>query len=115
MAKSSILLAVGAVLAGSASAFAPASSVKSSTCLNAEEAFCRGYVGGEGPEPIPFAGIQQNSKNWDPLGFSEVSNNTILLCRSNMDGENKVQKNSLKKKCSRCYLREEKERTMLCG
>jgi hypothetical protein len=89
MAKSSILLAVGAVLAGSASAFAPASSVKSSTCLN-EEAFCRGYVGGEGPEPIPFAGIQQNSKNWDPLGFSEVSN----IIMSVEHGENKVQKNS---------------------
>jgi hypothetical protein len=112
MAKSSILLAVGAVLAGSASAFAPASSVKSSTCLNAEEAFCRGYVGGEGPEPIPFAGIQQNSKNWDPLGFSEVSNNTILLCRLNMNGENKVQKNSLKKNVVGVIYGKKMERTM---
>lgn len=71
MTKSSMLLAA-AVLVGSASAFAPASSSRTSTCLN-EEAFCRGYVGGEGPEPMPFAGIQQTSKNWDPMDFAGVS------------------------------------------
>ena len=74
MAKSSMLLAA-AVIAGTASAFAPAASTRASTCLN-EEAFCRGYVGGEGPEPIPFAGIQQKSANWDPLDFTGVSNNS---------------------------------------
>lgn len=73
MTKSFMLLA-GAVLVGSASAFAPSSSSRTSTCLNEEaEAFCLGYVGGEGPEPMPFAGIQQTSKNWDPLDFAGVS------------------------------------------
>ena len=71
MTKSSMLLAA-AVIAGTASAFAPASNARASTCLN-EEAFCRGYVGGEGPEPIPFAGIQQTSANWDPMDFVGVS------------------------------------------
>mmetsp|Transcript_98258 Transcript_98258/g.275089 ORF Transcript_98258/g.275089 Transcript_98258/m.275089 type:complete len:206 (-) Transcript_98258:1106-1723(-) len=56
-----------AALAGSASAFAPAASVKSSTALNE---FARGYVGGEGPEPIPFSS-QSSSVNWDPAGFAE--------------------------------------------
>ena len=70
MTKSSMLLAA-AILAGPASAFAPALSARQSTCLN-EEAFCRGYVGGEGPEPMPF-GSQQTSKNWDPLDFVGVS------------------------------------------
>ena len=57
-----------AALAGSASAFAPASSVKSSTSLNE---FANGMVGGEGPEPIPFSS-QGSSVNWDPCGFAEV-------------------------------------------
>mmetsp|Transcript_5977 Transcript_5977/g.12305 ORF Transcript_5977/g.12305 Transcript_5977/m.12305 type:complete len:222 (+) Transcript_5977:102-767(+) len=78
MTKSSMLLAV-AVLAGSASAFAPSASMRASTKLfedavaeaePAESAFCLGYVGGEGPEPIPFAGISQSSVNWDPLDFA---------------------------------------------
>jgi hypothetical protein len=55
-------------LAGSASAFAPAQSVKSSTALNA---FANGLVGGEGPEPIPFSS-QGTSVNFDPCGFAEV-------------------------------------------
>ena len=76
-----MLLAV-AVLAGSASAFAPSASMRASTKLfedavaeaePAESAFCLGYVGGEGPEPIPFAGISQSSVNWDPLDFAGVS------------------------------------------
>ena len=57
-----------AALASSASAFAPAPSVKSSTTLNE---FANGYVGGEGPEPIPFSS-QGSSVNWDPCGFAEV-------------------------------------------
>jgi hypothetical protein len=64
-----------AALAGSASAFAPASSVKSTTSLNA---FANGYVGGEGPEPIPFSS-QGSSVNWDPCGFAEVG-----VCRSSL-------------------------------
>jgi len=72
MAK--FLLTVAA-LAGSASAFTPASSVKSSTSLNE---FANGYVGGEGPEPIPFSG-QTSSVNWDPCGFSEVGRKIIYL------------------------------------
>lgn len=57
-----------AALASSASAFAPVASVKSSTSLNE---FANGYVGGEGPEPIPFSS-QGSSVNWDPCGFAEV-------------------------------------------
>ena len=78
MTKSSMLLAA-AVLAGTAGAFAPAPSARAATKLYEDAAavedapFCRGYVGGEGPEPIPFAGIQQNSGNWDPLDFCGVS------------------------------------------
>lgn len=75
MTKSNFLVAAtAAVLFGSASAFAPeslsssSSSMKTATSLN-EEAFCRGYVGGEGPEPIPFSS-QQSSVNWDPLNFA---------------------------------------------
>lgn len=58
-----------AVFAGSAKAFAPTTSVKSSTALNE---FANGYVGGEGPEPIPFSS-QPSSVNWDPAGFNDVS------------------------------------------
>eukprot|EP00980_Cylindrotheca_fusiformis_P027984 scaffold22575_cov141-Cylindrotheca_fusiformis.AAC.15 len=54
-------------LAGSASAFAPAQSAKSSTVLNE---FANGLVGGEGPEPIPFSS-QGTSVNFDPFGFAE--------------------------------------------
>merc|ERR1719491_208458 len=32
--------------------------------------FCNGYVGGEGPEPIPFS-LSTTSVNWDPAGFTE--------------------------------------------
>jgi hypothetical protein len=63
---SKVLLTVAA-LAGSASAFAPARVARSSTSLNE---FARGYVGGEGPEPIPFSS-QGSSVNWDPVGFTE--------------------------------------------
>ena len=61
-------LLVVAALAGSASAFAP---VRLATSSNALDAFANGYVGGEGPEPIPFSS-QGSSVNWDPCGFAEV-------------------------------------------
>ena len=86
MTKSSLLLAA-AVIAGSASAFAPAASSRASTKLfedaavaepaPVEEAFCRGYVGGEGPEPIPFS-IDQSSVNWDPMDFAGVSRDVCI-------------------------------------
>eukprot|EP00535_Pseudo-nitzschia_heimii_P008102 CAMPEP_0197183882 /NCGR_PEP_ID=MMETSP1423-20130617/8675_1 /TAXON_ID=476441 /ORGANISM="Pseudo-nitzschia heimii, Strain UNC1101" /LENGTH=234 /DNA_ID=CAMNT_0042634541 /DNA_START=94 /DNA_END=798 /DNA_ORIENTATION=- len=90
MTKSSMLLAAAA-LAGTANAFAPPASSRANSRLYedaavsaevleapevpvepevVEELFCRGYVGGEGPEPIPFAGIKQTSVNWDPLDFA---------------------------------------------
>jgi hypothetical protein len=61
-----------AAIAGTASAFAPSSGIVShSTTSTSLNEFARGYVGGEGPEPIPFSS-QQSSVNWDPAGFSEV-------------------------------------------
>lgn len=77
-------LLTAAALVASASAFAPASqpATKSTTSLNE---FVRGYVGGEGPEPIPFSS-QQSSVNWDPFDFSGVSISTMkereqMICR----------------------------------
>ncbi|KAG7346038.1 fucoxanthin chlorophyll a/c protein [Nitzschia inconspicua] len=55
-----------AALVASANAFAPASQSRTSTSLNE---FVRGYVGGEGPEPIPFSS-QQTSVNWDPFDLA---------------------------------------------
>lgn len=71
-----------AALAGSASAFAPATSGKASSALNE---FARGYVGGEGPEPIPFSS-QSSSVNWDPAGFAEVGtpDSAIFCLRSDL-------------------------------
>lgn len=45
-----------------------------------EGVFCNGYVGGEGPEPIPFT-LSASSGNWDPAGFAEVClcSMTIIL------------------------------------
>lgn len=51
---------------GSASAFAPSTVSRTSTSLNE---FANGYVGGEGPEPMPF--FRTNSVNFDPAGFTE--------------------------------------------
>ena len=62
-----------ATMAGTATAFAPPASSfsKSSMALNE---FAKGMVGGEGPEPMPFNfGGEKTSKNFDPVGFSEVS------------------------------------------
>uniref|UniRef100_A0A7S1BYT3 Uncharacterized protein n=1 Tax=Corethron hystrix TaxID=216773 RepID=A0A7S1BYT3_9STRA len=39
-------------------------------------AFCRGYVGGEGPEPMLMGGT---SINWDPAGFTQVSASSGLV------------------------------------
>jgi len=82
-----------AVVTGSASAFAPSGLGHINTRLHADVAvedapveeetvaeapaskvlvpgvFCNGYVGGEGPEPIPFA-LENKSINWDPAGFT---------------------------------------------
>ena len=60
------LLITSALLA-SASAFAPAKTARTASSLNE---FANGYVGGEGPEPMLIGG---DSKNWDPVGFTEVS------------------------------------------
>jgi len=51
---------------GSASAFAPSAVSQTSTNLNG---FANDYVGGEGPEPMPF--FRGTSKNFDPAGFAE--------------------------------------------
>jgi hypothetical protein len=96
MTKTSIFLAA-AVIAGTASAFAPPVSTRATSCLfedvaaeaapaaAVEAVFCRGYVGGEGPEPIPFSGIKQTSVDWDPLDFAGVSSTLhTWLCQ---DGE----------------------------
>jgi len=56
--------------AASASAFAPASTAKSTNVV--VKAFAGGLVGGEGPEPIPFT-PSRTSKNFDPVGFAERS------------------------------------------
>ena len=68
-------LLVVAAIAGSVSAFSPAPVAKSSSALNE---FCNGYVGGEGPEPIPFS-LQQSSVNWDPCGFAEVREKSLQV------------------------------------
>jgi len=76
-------------LVGSATSFSPVSraqvgsSLRSTAEVAEEETeaapatpapetlgFCRGYVGGEGPEPMPFT-LSANSENWDPLNFCE--------------------------------------------
>jgi hypothetical protein len=59
-----------AIMAGSTAAFAPAPIVSMTTSLNE---FAKGMVGGEGPEPMPFNWGEKTSKNFDPVGFSEVS------------------------------------------
>lgn len=61
-------LTIAATLAASAAAFAPASQSSVNTAVSA---FANGYVGGEGPEPMPFA-PSGTSKEFDPCGFAEV-------------------------------------------
>lgn len=60
-------VAILAALAGSAAAFAPAQVSRTSTAVNG----MADMVGGEGPEPMPFAPTK-TSKNFDPAGFAEV-------------------------------------------
>merc|ERR1719329_2088614 len=61
-------LAIASTLLASAAAFAPAStSVNVNTAVGA---FANGYVGNEGPEPMPFA-PSGTSVNFDPCGFTE--------------------------------------------
>ena len=61
-------VAILTTLIGSAAAFAPAQVAHTSTAVNG---FANDYVGGEGPEPMPFAPTQ-TSVNFDPAGFAEV-------------------------------------------
>lgn len=63
-------VAILAALAGSAAAFAPAQVSRTSTAVNG----MADMVGGEGPEPMPFAPTK-TSKNFDPAGFAEVRHN----------------------------------------
>lgn len=61
-------LAIASTLLASAAAFAPAStSVNVNTAVGA---FANGYVGNEGPEPMPFA-PGGTSVDFDPCGFAE--------------------------------------------
>jgi hypothetical protein len=76
-------LVTAATLVASANAFAPVSQSSRSSTTSLNE-FVRGYVGGEGPEPIPFS-AQQTSVNWDPFDLAGVSNivlkgSRILQC-----------------------------------
>lgn len=59
-------IAILAALVGSTAAFAPAQVARTSTAVNA----IADMVGGEGPEPMPFA-PSQTSVNFDPCGFAE--------------------------------------------
>ena len=79
-----------AALVASANAFAPASktSTSSSTSLNE---FVRGYVGGEGPEPMPFSS-QQTSVNWDPFDLAGVSGIILVENSSSVGGERSMEK-----------------------
>lgn len=61
-------IAILAALVGSTAAFAPAQVARTNTAVNA----MADMVGGEGPEPMPFA-PSQTSVNFDPAGFAERS------------------------------------------
>lgn len=63
-------VAILAALFGSATAFVP-SQVSRPTASTSVKASLADMVGGEGPEPIPFA-PSKTSKNFDPVGFAEV-------------------------------------------
>ena len=63
-----------ATMAGTATAFAPSASSSAPKTSMALNEFAKGMVGGEGPEPMPFNfGGEKTSRNFDPVGFSEVS------------------------------------------
>lgn len=59
--------AILSALVGSAAAFAPTQVARTSSAVNA----MTDMVGGEGPEPMPFA-PGQTSVGFDPAGFAEV-------------------------------------------
>merc|ERR550539_2000813 len=61
-------VAVLAALVGSTAAFAPSKVATTNSALKA----MTDMVGGEGPEPMPFAPTQ-TSVNFDPAGFAERS------------------------------------------
>jgi len=61
-------VAILSALVGSAAAFAPSQVAKTNSAINA----VTDMVGGEGPEPMPFAPTQ-TSVNFDPAGFAERS------------------------------------------
>jgi hypothetical protein len=67
-----------ASLLASAAAFAPAPEAgRSATALNE---FAKGLVGGENVEPM-FIG-KTGSRNFDPLGLTEVSSLRLSVCLS---------------------------------
>jgi hypothetical protein len=63
-------VAILVALAGSAAAFAPSQEARSTVAVANSMS---DMVGGEGPEPMPFAPTQ-TSVNFDPAGFAEVCN-----------------------------------------
>ena len=69
MSKFAILVAALAAASCSAFTASPQSSVQGKTALRE---FCNGYVGGEGPEPMPFVGVTSTSVEFDPAGFTTV-------------------------------------------
>jgi hypothetical protein len=69
------IAAVACLLAATATAFAPSQQQQQlqqhqQQTVSSLSAFAKGYVGGDGPEPM-FIG-KSGSKNFDPLGFTEV-------------------------------------------
>jgi hypothetical protein len=63
---------VACLLAATATAFAPSQQLQQQQQQQTVSlsAFAKGYVGGDGPEPM-FIG-KSGSKDFDPLGFTEV-------------------------------------------
>jgi len=59
--------ALASTLFATAAAFAPVQNANVNSALNA---FANGYVGNEGPEPMPFA-PGGTSIDFDPCGFAE--------------------------------------------
>ena len=116
------MLLAAAVIAGTANAFAPPASTRATSRLYedaavaevevpeepavpevVEELFCRGYVGGEGPEPIPFAGIKQTSVNWDPLDFAGVSSVCFKPSLELNINSGQLSENNIENKCAACH------------
>ena len=68
--------ALASTLFATAAAFAPVQNANVNSALNA---FANGYVGNEGPEPMPFA-PGGTSVDFDPCGFAEVSILYLKIC-----------------------------------